>query len=112
MKRYFYIALIGAICSASVTLFFIHSGKKWGRQKRTSQQFREISAYDALTFLTRSRAYPASDIPPDKIYNEYNRTKAVASTPSALAVSSWQPIGPQNIGGRTLALAINPLNPN
>lgn len=106
MKKIFVavIFLVGILTG----LYFLLTPTPEKKSKRTSD------AMEALTFWTRSRAYPAVDIPEDKYYAEYisarNRFK---DTPKQLQrIAPWRAIGPHNIGGRTNALAINPLNPN
>ena len=70
------------------------------------------AAWDALQFLSISQAYPFSDIPADAYQkaNEFYRTHFGnhSAAQARLAVSPWVNIGPNNIGGRTLGMAINP----
>ncbi|MBK7851073.1 MAG: T9SS type A sorting domain-containing protein [Bacteroidetes bacterium] len=70
------------------------------------------AAWDALQFLSISQAYPFSDIPADAYQkaNEFYRTHFGnhSASQARLAVSPWVNIGPNNIGGRTLGMAINP----
>lgn len=71
-------------------------------------------ALRALDFWTLSRAYPGTDIPADRYFKAYvaagemtRETDAPGSSPGP-----WMSIGPVNFAGRTIAIAINPLNPN
>ncbi len=71
-------------------------------------------AREALDFWTRSRAYPDADIPPAAYYQAYARAKmAVKEIPRTASASSiWEPIGPLNLQGRSISIALNPLNPH
>jgi photosystem II stability/assembly factor-like uncharacterized protein len=90
---------------------------------------REISgAYDALSFWGDSRAYPARDIPPAGFMRAYEHAQAMSQAPGGvfgptatgpqagiagrLVDEAWRPLGPTNNGGRTLALAFDPLDTN
>ncbi|MFN8142829.1 MAG: T9SS type A sorting domain-containing protein [Bacteroidia bacterium] len=72
----------------------------------------EHSAWDALQFLSTSQSYPFQDIPADAYQKaqEYYRThfNKSSSLQNRMAVSPWQNIGPNNVGGRTLGMAIDP----
>ena len=70
-------------------------------------------AREALDFWTQSRAYPNTDIPAATYYSAYTASKLrVKEVSRAIAASSiWEPIGPLNLQGRTLSVALNPQNP-
>ena len=72
------------------------------------------AAWDALQFLSQSQSFPFSDIPADgyqKAHEFYRQHFShQSSTHARLAVSPWQNIGPNNIGGRTLGMAIDPVD--
>ncbi|HYE95457.1 MAG TPA: hypothetical protein VD962_04565 [Rubricoccaceae bacterium] len=67
-------------------------------------------AYQALTFWTDQRAYPAPDLPAEGLAQALAQRQALAARGGEPA-SVWQSMGPHNQGGRTLALALNPLRP-
>jgi len=70
-------------------------------------------AYEALKFWTHSRAYPAKDISKEKFYQAYLHKKNVLKKHSSLADSStWESMGPNNVGGRMISVAVNPHNSN
>ena len=71
-------------------------------------------AYEALQFWNSARAYPNDDISSDAFFNAYEQKQEERLNKTFKMVSSnpWQPIGPHNTGGRTIALAFNPQNPN
>jgi photosystem II stability/assembly factor-like uncharacterized protein len=70
-------------------------------------------ALDALQFTTAAAAYPNKDIPQDayvSAMNWYKLDKANKLKTKALSSSStpWISMGPTNIGGRTIAIALDP----
>lgn len=71
-------------------------------------------AMEALNFFSAARAYPNRIIPDQGFYRafEFTRTALAKGNVQSLANSQWKLLGPQNIGGRTNAIAINPKNPN
>src|SRR5713101_9525163 len=71
-------------------------------------------AREALDFWTRSRAYPQAEIPPEKYFQafSYSKSSFTEAVPYQELSSTWQSIGPLNVGGRMTSVAINPLNPN
>jgi hypothetical protein len=71
---------------------------------------KDNDALEALQFLTASAAFPNPDIPQDgyaKAYEFYKNNFAEKKIP-VTSSGAWQSIGPTNIGGRTLCVAINP----
>ncbi len=75
-------------------------------------------AMASLQFLHQQRAYPDRDIPEDRYERAWRLEQArralrrPAGAGRAQTIPAWQPLGPKNVGGRTTALAINPLNAN
>jgi len=69
-------------------------------------------AMEAMEFWTASRAYPGVDIPPDRQYRAYEASKRfIKQVPRGLSSgSTWEPIGPTNLQGRSLSVAVNPQN--
>lgn len=83
--------------------------------KNSSQEHSISRAKKALDFLTRARAYPQKDIPSGIYYKSYLETKRMSLNKTSLAIdnkSSWEAIGPLNIQGRMLCLALDPQNTN
>ncbi len=70
-------------------------------------------AMEALNFWTRSRAYPNRDIPPDKYFNEFHKAQMRLKKASSLPTDSppWRSMGPHNVPGRMISVAVNPKNP-
>ncbi|HCV43446.1 MAG TPA: hypothetical protein DGH68_08165 [Bacteroidetes bacterium] len=71
-------------------------------------------AMRALDFWTASRTYPDAEIPADRYFKAYLDVREMRSETDALVSvpAPWTSIGPTNFAGRTLAIAINPRNPN
>ena len=73
-------------------------------------------AREALDLLANARRYPRKTLPQTGVIQAFETTqrtfrKALAQLAATQQLASWHAIGPDNIGGRTLSLAINPLNP-
>ncbi len=66
-------------------------------------------AYRALEFWTNSRAYPNKDIPHDKFYSEFVEVKQNKLNKTDENYE-WKPLGPMNVPGRIIGLAVNPQN--
>lgn len=68
-------------------------------------------AFEVMNFVNDSRSYPNSDIPPDKYSRAYEKSKNIPSLSSDKdASNTWTNIGPENIGGRMLCVAISPID--
>ena len=71
-------------------------------------------ALEGLDFWSKQRAYPNRSIPDTKFYKAFessNKYLRKRSQPIETQ-DTWQSIGPDNRGGRTIALAVDPNNPN
>lgn len=68
-------------------------------------------ALEALQWMTQIRAFPDKDIPQDKFYKafEYSSTQLTEKNDNP-NVDPWVSIGPNNIGGRSLAIAVHPVD--
>ena len=68
-------------------------------------------AMESLQWMSEIRAYPDKDIPQDKFYKafEYSSTKLTQLNDNP-NLDSWTSMGPNNIGGRSNALAIHPID--
>jgi photosystem II stability/assembly factor-like uncharacterized protein len=75
---------------------------------------RESEAMLALDAWTAARAYPGADIPVAGYYRAFLEAMVMRNDMKAQnsAQPPWRSIGPANFAGRTIAIAINPLNPN
>ncbi len=90
------------------------SGLNRHRTEKEDKNFERTGAYQALDFWTRARAYPDRDIPQNKYYKAFLAERLKRSTRSVMSTMGtvWNPIGPTNLHGRSLSVALNPLNPN
>src|SRR5436853_237071 len=109
MKKYFTLFVTILITAIFVKCLTPNPSPK-ERGKNVHEQRSE--SWAALQFLNNSRAYPYADIPADGyrkaevFYQKHFENKAARA--GETRSSSWQSIGPNNIGGRTLAIAIDP----
>ncbi len=103
-KRAFVLLPVAGLFGAIMIWFFSSSS----RPERLS------GAYEALSFFSAARSYPLPVIPDRAAFVafEYAQIRLKKSDSPASEVPPWRLIGPENIGGRTLALAINPKNPS
>jgi photosystem II stability/assembly factor-like uncharacterized protein len=67
----------------------------------------ETGAKSALGYFGSVRSYPNDQIPKKGFFEAYQRSKQKRLSNNLF----WEAIGPNNVGGRTLALAIDPSNP-
>ncbi|RPJ25682.1 MAG: hypothetical protein EHM35_15375, partial [Planctomycetaceae bacterium] len=94
-----------------------HSGDHDGRKFETEEDV--SGAMEALNVWAAQRAYPSRVIPDvghAAAFEEMRFQKAQAASaqqdPIDHLVTPWSSIGPNNIGGRTLCLALQPGNPS
>ncbi|MBK9799608.1 MAG: T9SS type A sorting domain-containing protein [Bacteroidetes bacterium] len=72
-------------------------------------------ALEALQFMSRMNSYPNNDVPADAFGKAYDyfiqhyKNTAAKNTSSLLP---WNNIGPSNNGGRTISIAIDPIDTN
>jgi photosystem II stability/assembly factor-like uncharacterized protein len=67
--------------------------------------------YRALTYMSAIRAYPEADIPPDGYTKAFNAVYSQLKSSHDYG-TEWEQMGPWNVGGRTLDIALNPQNLN
>ncbi|HLF13967.1 MAG TPA: hypothetical protein VI932_03635, partial [Bacteroidota bacterium] len=106
--------LITLICAAAVFAGAFLVRQSLNNPLPGEVNTRRSGAMEALEFWTASRAYPDDDIPADKYYRAFLSAKQrIKQVPRELASSAtWEPIGPTNLHGRSLSVAINPQNRN
>jgi photosystem II stability/assembly factor-like uncharacterized protein len=105
--KYIYLVLIFSV-AASFSYLTFHTNID-NKNSRDDETF--SGAMQSLDFWTTQRAYPNKYIPANAYYKAYeSASQKLAKT--NLANPVWEEMGPQNIGGRTIAIDINPLNPN
>ena len=70
----------------------------------------QTGAKNSLGYIHSVRAYPFDDIPEKGLSDSFSELEIRKYKRSN--IFQWETIGPTNIGGRTLALAIHPENPD
>lgn len=81
---------------------------------RIKKDDKHSEAYDALQFLGTLYAFPDVDMPADAMGKAYSFFKANFSNANMkmATTADWQSIGPDNVGGRTISIAIDPVDTN
>ncbi|MBN1352816.1 T9SS type A sorting domain-containing protein [candidate division KSB1 bacterium] len=104
------VLIISLCCAVVIIAIWILSSY----QSREKPHFRVSGALEALSLMSYQRAYPNSDIPNAAHYKAYEFSKRNLKKPLSRTetVAPWESMGPHNKGGRTLAIAFNPQNPN
>ena len=70
-------------------------------------------ALESMQWMTQVRAYPETDIPSDKFYKAFEYSKENLQTVNNRDdLDQWKSIGPDNIGGRSLCVAVHPVDTN
>ncbi len=95
----------------SAIIIFISAYGIYKNFLQESKPLKTSGAFQALQWWTAQRAYPESDIPSRNYYDAFMKVKMELKKTLDDNTDGWKPIGPHNIGGRTLALAFNPQNP-
>lgn len=78
--------------------------------KKTTKIF--PGALDALQFWNQARTYPFDKFPSEGFEKEFKKVSRYFSSNKKINTDKWEALGPNNIGGRTISIAINPQNPN
>ncbi len=68
-------------------------------------------SHDALAFVQAARQHGVKSADPGAFYRGFRHARGMKSVKSGSLRPAWRPLGPMNWGGRTLALAIDPENP-
>jgi len=87
---------------------FIPAGERFEEEGGPS------GAMQALDYWAAQRAYPNAVIPDVGFAAAWEQAQLVERTDNGIddATAPWELLGPSNIGGRTLCLAIHPWNPD
>ncbi|MFN0157201.1 MAG: FlgD immunoglobulin-like domain containing protein [Bacteroidota bacterium] len=117
-----YFAILGATMLKRTTLLFLATGAFIFAAFITPDshptiRMKQGGALHAFEFWYTQRAAPYEKIPSGAFLRaaEYSRTvmpKERELTEGMADTSQWTSIGPDNVGGRVLAVAIDPMNPN
>ncbi len=106
---------INYIFTISFTLISFLVFNIYIQKNESTQETEKISgAYEALQFWNSVRAYPEKDISSDAFINAYQQMEEIKLNKQFKSDGNneWKAIGPHNTGGRTIAIAFNPQNPN
>ena len=107
MKRLFSALLIMAI-----VIFIFFFSPEQPRIPSFDKELQVSGARRALDMLSDIRAYPNKKLPDVGFFKAYEFSKrSLRKRGAGIQVQPWRAIGPHNIGGRTLAVALNPMNP-
>ncbi len=110
MKKWF--LLVGILFFASMVWIVTSVIYPPAPQRSTDDKFRISGAKQSLDMLGHVRAYPNPNVDNAGLMPAFEASQQRFETAIATQTQPWLPIGPHNIGGRTLAIAINPQNPN
>jgi photosystem II stability/assembly factor-like uncharacterized protein len=111
MKKFFKIfaAITGVLL---ITFLFTAHNKSGitGLSDNDSKVEKESGgALEYMQFLSEMRAFPNKDIPPDKYFKAFEYSKNnLQEIDNGDSPTAWTSLGPNNIGGRSLCIAINP----
>ena len=100
------------ILSAIVLLAALFLWQQRQAETKVSEQDTVSGAYEALQFMGARQTFPTGTIPEQAFYAawEASRNLPEANTVQRDDPDPWETMGPHNLGGRTLALALNPQN--
>lgn len=77
----------------------------------TVNEINASGAMESMQWMSQIRAYPDSDIPSDKFFKAFEYSKENLQTLNHSDNSNlWESIGPNNIGGRSLCVAVHPVD--
>lgn len=79
-------------------------------EKHENENVTTSGALESMQFLSRTRAFPDTDIPADKYFKafEYSKNRMQEFNQLDNSPTQWTSIGPNNIGGRSLCLEFSP----
>jgi len=92
--------------------------KKKSSKKKTSElndlnknEKTSSGALESMQWMTQIRAYPDTDIPADKFFKAFEFSKNnLQDINTKDGLDEWRSLGPNNIGGRSLCLAVHPVD--
>ncbi|MGH1365591.1 MAG: FlgD immunoglobulin-like domain containing protein [Calditrichia bacterium] len=101
--------IIAVILSMLFLMLYLFTG-----QETTPSEDKISGAYQALNMLGAQRTYPFQQLPENAHYAAFEQAKALRASKNKTLHndSEWNDIGPKNLGGRTLTVALNPQNPS
>ena len=108
-------AIVGiTIPLIAVSLFFlIFQRNSFSPTTELTSEIKDVlytGARNSLSYLSYARSYPKKDIPEQGFSSAFDDLQIQKRKSTLNPI--WEPMGPVNIGGRTLALAIRPDTPD
>ncbi len=102
------------ILFTSLTIVCFTLWQYFGTEKSNHAHYKTSGAMKSLNWLNAQRAFPNKSIPRSGYIEafEYVKNNILSTYDKSDTEDTWNAIGPHNIGGRTLAIALNPQNPN
>lgn len=78
----------------------------------TEKEGERTEALEGMQWMNRARAYPNADIPANAYEMAMLQHTARFGNQQSTASGTWTSIGPNNVGGRSLCVAIDPIDTN
>ena len=94
----------------SFSTYFFYINKNSSLTPEVIKDNLQTGAKNSLGYIQSVRTYPFDDIPKKGLSESFSELQIRKNKRSK--IFQWESIGPTNIGGRTLALAIHPENPD
>ena len=118
--------LLGIIVFAGLTLLLsvlLEKTRTVSEEKRSKKKSGEVmeekivkkasGAMESMQWMSEIRAFPDQDIPDDNFYRAFEYSKSqLQEINNRDGLGSWRSMGPDNIGGRSLCLAVHPVDTN
>ena len=102
--------LVFSFLLVSFSIYFSYINKYSSLTPEVIKDNLQTGAKNSLGYIHSVRAYPFDDIPKKGLSESFSELQIRKNKRSK--IFQWESIGPTNIGGRTLALAIHPENPD
>ncbi len=105
---------LGIILFSFIIVFCINYNRKPTDNKENSKENQReenesSGALESMQFISQIRAFPDKDIPADKFYKAFEYSKKnMKEIDAGDSPTQWTSIGPNNVGGRSLCLAVSP----
>jgi photosystem II stability/assembly factor-like uncharacterized protein len=109
MKRAALSTCILLLVTGISLFFFFLPGKS--RYKPRAVEV-ESDALEAMQQFSEGRAFPFTEVPPDAYASAYEFMRAYYGNQRSASTGAWENLGPNNIGGRTIGIAIDPVDTN
>ena len=102
--------LIFSILLMGFSIYYLYTNQYSSLTPEGIKDNIQTGAKNSLGYIHSVRTYPFDDIPKKGLSESFSELQIRKNKRSK--IFQWESIGPTNIGGRTLALAIHPENPD